>query len=269
MNYIREINAFMDWLEINPLDPTTQTLWFHIMAIANKSGWPEWFTIANLTLMAKVGVSENTLIKHRNILIQKNRIEYKSQGKHKAGKYKIIPFTSFFEVKDTVKDNVTSNIAANHEVNREVNREVNHAVNPSALYKLNKTKRNNNGSSSGATQTQNYVELLNQEFGRLASPIELEKLQAFIVDDGLDPLVVCEAIKRARLQGYTNVSYVLGILRNWRDAGVKDMSGVSRYELEYEKNRQMVSKRKIKDTNSFDNETEQQKRDKYKALYLS
>ena len=120
MNYIKEMNAFIDWLETNPLEATTQTLWFHLMAIANKSGWPEWFAVANPLLQAKVGISENSLNKHRNILEQKGRIEYRNQGKKKPGKYRIIPFAS--------------NIEVIHEVNREVN--------CSALNnKLNKTKR--------------------------------------------------------------------------------------------------------------------------------
>lgn len=128
MNYIREINSFMDWLEINPLEANTQALWFHIMAIANKSGWPEWFTIANLTLMAKVGISENTLNKHRNILIQKGRIEYKNQGKQKAGKYRIISFTSNTEVKQEDNNSVTSNTEVRKEdtSNIEVSHEVSH-----------------------------------------------------------------------------------------------------------------------------------------------
>jgi len=50
MNYIKELNAFIDWLETNPLDATAQALWFHLMAICNKCGWPEWFAVANLTL---------------------------------------------------------------------------------------------------------------------------------------------------------------------------------------------------------------------------
>src|SRR5690554_5958685 len=144
MNYIKEINAFMDWLETNPLDAISQALWFHIMGIANKSGWLEWFTIANLTLMARVNISENTLIKHRNFLIQRGRIEYKNQGKHKAGKYRLIPFTSNTEVKPEVNNELTSNNEVNLAVNREVKCAVNREVNPSALYKLNETKLKNN-----------------------------------------------------------------------------------------------------------------------------
>jgi hypothetical protein len=106
MNYIKEMNAFFDWLETNPSESTTQLLWFHLMGIANKSGWPEWFTVANLTLQAKVGVSENTINKHRNYLKQFGRIDYINLGKKKAGKYRIIEFTSNNEVMYAAKSAV-------------------------------------------------------------------------------------------------------------------------------------------------------------------
>lgn len=249
MNYIREINAFMDWLEINPLDPTTQTLWFHIMAIANKSGWPEWFTIANLTLMAKVGVSENTLIKHRNILIQKNRIEYKSQGKHKAGKYKIIPFTSKNEVKDTVKDNVTSNIAANHEVNREVNREVNHAVNPSALYKLNETKRNNNsGSNNGLAEIAAFYE---NNIGLIA-PFIRDEIVELIQKDAVEPAVIIEALKIAVNNNVRNWSYARAVINAAIQENACTLEKFNAWQREHEaKKAEQKIKLKRQDTNEW------------------
>ncbi len=79
----------MNWLETNPLSATTQALWFHLLHINNKAGWREWFTTSNTTLQAKIEISENTLIKHREILVEAGRIEYLSQGK-KAGRYRII-----------------------------------------------------------------------------------------------------------------------------------------------------------------------------------
>ncbi|MCY8932536.1 DnaD domain protein [Bacillus atrophaeus] len=91
MNYLKEMNGFMNWLETNPLSATTQALWFHLLHINNKAGWREWFTTSNTTLQAKIGVTENTLIKHRDVLIALKRIEYKSQGR-KAGQYRLISF---------------------------------------------------------------------------------------------------------------------------------------------------------------------------------
>ncbi len=247
MNYIKEINAFMDWLETNPLEATTQTLWFHIMAIANKSGWPEWFTIANLTLMAKVGVSENTLIKHRNILMQKGRIEYKNQGKQKAGKYKIVSFTSKFEVRREVNNNVTSknevsrgvkeDVTSNIEVSREVNPEVKCEVNPSALYKLNKTKLNdiNNSTTPEPVTSKNEVsheDIIDKELSKLG---QLYQKSGFDVNgltsDWLMDLKqrygfewVKNAILEAESQGVRSKAYVQKILGNWKTWGGMKLS---------------------------------------------
>jgi|GEM_PF-812203 len=89
MNYVREINAFTDWLETNPLESTTIALWFILMGINNKCGWREWFTVANLTLQAKIRVSKNTVIKHRSILVEKGLIQYENQGRE-VGKYRMV-----------------------------------------------------------------------------------------------------------------------------------------------------------------------------------
>ncbi|MBB6689937.1 hypothetical protein H7B90_00835 [Cohnella xylanilytica] len=126
MDFMEETNAFSDWLETNPLEASAQTLWFHLMVIANKSGWPEWFAVANPLLQAKVGISENSLTKHRNILVQKGRIEYKSQGKKQKGQYRIIPFTP----------EITSNYEAKRGVNRGVMRGVIGGVKGSAYKDL-------------------------------------------------------------------------------------------------------------------------------------
>lgn len=93
MNYLTELNAYHNWLETNPCDAIEQALWYHLMAINNSCGWCEWFTVANLTLQAKLnGIDRKTLDDRRNKLCQKKRIEYVSQGKKKAGKYRLIAF---------------------------------------------------------------------------------------------------------------------------------------------------------------------------------
>ncbi|MEK4789345.1 DnaD domain-containing protein [Bacillus sp. FSL K6-2971] len=89
MNYLKEINGFMRWLETTELKPTTQALWFHLMDINNGCGWKEWFTVSNSRLYSRLGVAENTMDKHRDILMKHGRIEYKPKGKA-AGSYRII-----------------------------------------------------------------------------------------------------------------------------------------------------------------------------------
>lgn len=93
MNLFVELKAFRNFLETNPLKPNAQVLWFHLMMIANESGWKKELSIPNSVLMARTGIaSKNTLISNRNILIQAKRISYKSRGRSKAGIYVIAPF---------------------------------------------------------------------------------------------------------------------------------------------------------------------------------
>ncbi len=89
MNYLKEINGFMRWLETSPLKPTTQALWLQLMDINNGCSWKDWFTVPNSRLYSRLGVSEKTMIEHRKILIEHGRIEYKPKGKS-AGSYRII-----------------------------------------------------------------------------------------------------------------------------------------------------------------------------------
>ncbi|WAT81759.1 DnaD domain protein [Bacillus safensis] len=89
MNYLKEINGFMRFLETTELKPATQALWFHLMDINNNCAWKDWFTVSNSRLYSRLGVSENTMDKHRDILMKHGRIEYKPKGKS-AGSYRII-----------------------------------------------------------------------------------------------------------------------------------------------------------------------------------
>jgi DnaD/phage-associated family protein len=98
---------------------------------------------------------------------------------------------------------------------------------------LSKDLNNDDDNNARAREDINFVKTCEQEFGRLVSPTELETLQSF-VDDGMSEEVVCEAIKRTRLNGHTKVGYTKSILNNWHSKGVKDMAGVSRIDLEFE-----------------------------------
>ncbi|NNV01933.1 DnaD domain protein [Brevibacillus sp. MCWH] len=214
MNYIRELNAFVDWLETNPLEATAQTLWFHLMAIANKSGWPEWFAVSNLTLQAKLSVTENTLAKHRNTLVQKGRIEYRSQGKQKAGKYRIIPFsapnlTAKNEVNHEKSDDHASKIAADREVLHEANLAEKREVNHEALYKQNKTKRKTNFSLEIPVR-ENFLSMINELNIKCRGVWDIDALEAFV--GIMEPELIREALKRSEMK---SVAYAIEILRNW------------------------------------------------------
>lgn len=90
MNYIKEIEAFEDWLEVNHLSPIAQLLWYKLLVLCNRAGWSEWIVASDQLLMAKLQItSKNTLITARKKLIEAGLIEYKNGVKGKPSMYKL------------------------------------------------------------------------------------------------------------------------------------------------------------------------------------
>ncbi|MGB9866737.1 MAG: DnaD domain-containing protein [Bacillota bacterium] len=242
MNYIRELNAFVDWLETNPLDPTTQALWFHLMAIANKCGWPEWFAVANLTLQAKLGgIDKATLAKHRNILSQKGLIEYKSRGTREPGLYKL------HSVIEKLNQYVNQQPGLDEKIPRTVNRSVNQSVtnpttNPGDIKdKLNETKpKTAAGGSSSATSEQDIeqayqrvVQFCHTNVCAMLSPLQYEMIRSWLTDDGLECDLVLYAFEKAVMANKRRFDYVRGIIRNWLANGIRTKAQALAEDEEY------------------------------------
>lgn len=92
MNYIKELNAFYDWLEWNELSPSAIALWHALVHIHNKTRWADSFTVAGSVLSVKSGLSERTVRNARRELKELGRLDFVStQGK--APRYTMISFT--------------------------------------------------------------------------------------------------------------------------------------------------------------------------------
>ena len=93
MSYLNEIIAFDRLAEIERISPKEQALWRALMSIANSLGWPETFSVANLTLQSKAVLSERDVTEARNRLAQRGLIEYKTRGGSNAPIYSIVKIT--------------------------------------------------------------------------------------------------------------------------------------------------------------------------------
>jgi hypothetical protein len=89
VNYLREINAFYDWLETNSMSASCIVLWHALMAIANKTGWAPEFAVAISTLETKTGLKKKTIERCRNTLKQKGLINWKERGGSLSAVYSI------------------------------------------------------------------------------------------------------------------------------------------------------------------------------------
>ncbi|MFW9881342.1 MAG: hypothetical protein ACFFG0_50405, partial [Candidatus Thorarchaeota archaeon] len=94
MNYIKEINAFYDWIELNSISTSGIVLWHGLMHINNKAGWITEFTVSTSVISVKTGLAPRTISKARNELKQKGRIDWKSRKGNQSAIYKIISLSA-------------------------------------------------------------------------------------------------------------------------------------------------------------------------------
>ncbi len=87
MNYLAELKAFYDRLELNPLPSPAIALWHALMSIANKTGWQQEFTVAVSVLVLKSGLNAQAIKRARNRLEQDGYITWKSRGGNQAAIY--------------------------------------------------------------------------------------------------------------------------------------------------------------------------------------
>lgn len=87
MNYIAEMKAFYDRLELNPLPSPAIALWHALMSIANKTGWQQEFTVAVSVLVLKSGLNAQAIKRARNRLEQDGFITWRSRGGNQSAIY--------------------------------------------------------------------------------------------------------------------------------------------------------------------------------------
>ncbi|MDI4570452.1 DnaD domain protein [Bacillus altitudinis] len=194
MNYLKEINGFMRFLETTELKPATQALWFHLMDINNNCSWKEWFTVPNSRLYSRLGVSEKTMIEHRKILIEHGRIEYKPKGKS-AGSYRIVSLET------------KASIAPVPDEEPEKPKE-------------EKTTRQED-------QPMNPFVFFESHFGGTLSPINAEKINQMIDDHGETRVI--EVMKEAVEKDRKSIDWVSAVLyRPINKGGKQDAKGNAR-----------------------------------------
>ncbi|MGO4890678.1 DnaD domain protein [Anaerobacillus sp. MEB173] len=89
MNYLKELNAFYDRLETNPLSTSAVALWHALMHINNKTGWRDQFAVAITALSTKTGLSDRTISKARKELKEKGYITFSSQSGNQPAIYQL------------------------------------------------------------------------------------------------------------------------------------------------------------------------------------
>ncbi|SHJ88771.1 DnaD and phage-associated domain-containing protein [Caminicella sporogenes DSM 14501] len=240
----------------NSLSTGAIALWHALMAINNKAGWIEEFTVANIVLQSMTGLSRQGLDKARNMLVQKSLIEYKKGKGNQAGKYRLIPFECQI-VGTNVDINVDTKVA-------QMITQKGHSS--STLNKLNINKNNNKHQQQQKGTEQESESLTNNDFKKIVdifnknihpiAPLEGEILSEWLKK--VEASVIIEAIRESVKSGVRNIKYIEKILQSWHSNGLTTKEAVIAHLRDYQdkKNKGKVVPMKI--------ETYDDKEDLYK-----
>lgn len=228
MNYIAEIKAFYDLVQVKQLSTGQVALWHALMVINNKCAWIEWFTVPNLTLELYTGLSRSGVYKARNALKQLGIIDFKPNGT-KATSYKLVSLLHSTQESNRTDVLMSESKQVGKQDGKQDRKQVGNQggkqdgkQSSNTLNKLNETKLDDLSSSDhlalnrddDARETSEIVKAFVNTFAYPPNQIQIQMLLSFL-DDGLKIWHILEALKRAAEAGASSPNYAKAILQDW------------------------------------------------------
>ncbi|HEN7462881.1 TPA: DnaD domain protein [Streptococcus agalactiae] len=216
-NIITDTDRFLD------MPASSQNLYFHLNMHADDDG----FVDSPKRIMRNVGAGNDDM----NVLLSKKFVlnfdsglilikDWKIHNVIRKDMYKPTVYTE--EKRQIIVDDTKSYQFRNEYVPQN---------------RLDKNRLDKNRLDKDREET--IFHFVENEFGRLLSPMEIETIGIMIKEN--NPDLVKEAIKRTKLQGKTNLNYSSGILRNWKDDNITTIEQIEVKEKSRKSKQEEVS----------------------------
>ena len=112
MTYLDYLNDFHRWLESGTLPGSSQLMYFKLLNVFNRAGWPEYVRVDNLRMMVMIGAeSKQAVIRARDKLVESGFVEFQKGKKGSPSRYYLGKGSHNVTVSATesVTENVTHN----------------------------------------------------------------------------------------------------------------------------------------------------------------
>ena len=225
INYIDQINAFHNWLQVNELPASAILLWYSLMHFCNKTGWKLQFNLALSQLKADTHLGTSTIQRARERLVKAGLIKIRHRSGCQSAIYKIVPVASIFVNQNEQQNNfavqneqLNEQQAVQNEQQAVQNEQLNGHIPRPRLIKTIKDA----GSTIGKKMVVSYYQ---NKIHPLHNTTELELLEALVDDYGQER--VEQAIDRAVLRGKRTINYINGILKRWETDGYDEAEAIS------------------------------------------
>ncbi|WP_082232070.1 DnaD domain-containing protein [Halobacillus massiliensis] len=229
MNYLKELNAFYDLIELDSLSDAAISMWHTLMLINNKRGWEKEFTVPASAILTKSGLTESSFKRARKELKEKGYIKHRSAGRNKAPFYQMISRVKTYQGEDL--QNATTNLQAAPSANTHVTPHANHPTAPDTV-SLFKRKEANENEKVVCSVPDSCHAFYEQNIGML-SPFIAERITVWIEEMGEE--LVSESMRIAVAQEKRQFQYCEGVLNRWQSLKVKTLDDVRREERQYRK----------------------------------
>ena len=87
MTYIDRLNEFNRWLESNALPGNAQLMYFRLLNVFNRAGWPESVQVDTLRLMQLTDCQKVAAYRARDKLVETGFISYRKGSKGRPTEY--------------------------------------------------------------------------------------------------------------------------------------------------------------------------------------
>jgi len=217
MNYIKELNAFREFLLFNELPSSAISLWYTLMGMNNASRWKRQFNAPNAVVGQLAGLSRQGILDARNILIEHGLISCEQGKKGKAPEYEI---HSLAEAADT-------------SVDTPLDTPLDTSLDQSADQHLNILKHKEKQERRQEETAHAYLlEIYETNIGKLP-PLMRDEFFEWLGKVG--EAVMTEAIKLVVKHGGRTFSYLEKILLEWEAAQVKTPEDIISYRQHQQK----------------------------------
>lgn len=216
MTYIDYLNRFNRWLETNALPASSQLMFYKLLHVFNRAGWPERVGVDNLRLMLLTDTrSEKSAIRARDKLVAAGFITYRRGRKGTPNQYAL-----------RGGPGETGRVSAGASAGESAGASGGEKGGP--IKTETKTKKEVSLSSVGENPGETVAgtgaaqAFFLERISPGAARTTLESLAEFERD--LGPEVCLRAMTEALEAGKANWRYIRGILRNKRRDGVRSIA---------------------------------------------
>jgi DnaD/phage-associated family protein len=222
MNYIKELNAFRDWLLVNNLTSSAILLWHTLMTLNNASGWKKQFNAPTPVVQQLTGMSKQSIANARQQLLEHKLIRYEPGKKGTAPIYEMISF-----IDESTTQNVDQPIDKKSTNSSLFDSSIDQKVDQTLT--IHKQKQKENINAAAAADPFRFYE---KNFGNL-NPFVKESITDWCEKIG-EELVVA-GMQLALKKGGRTFKYVERILEEWHLAKIETLEQLREYQLQKDK----------------------------------